>query len=63
MWLEAIPIERKTSCQHSISIDENATQKEETILFLENVCCASTQAEVQSIILRRGMRLDDPKSY
>lgn len=37
-------------------------QKEETVLFLDNTC-SSTQVEVRSIILRRGVRLDDLKFY
>lgn len=35
---------------------------QETVLFLENPCNASTETEVQSM-LRRGVRLDNPKFY
>lgn len=38
-------------------------RKEETVLFLVNARCAGTEAEVRSIILSRGVRLDNPKLY
>lgn len=38
-------------------------QKEETDLFLVNACCAGTEAEIRSIILSIGVRLDNPKLY